>query len=192
MHVERLEQVPPHRLTRAALEQNVVRHDDGAGAVHPEQRLHVLEEVELLVLGGGPEVLTLVGVGLRLQFALLVHDPDAALLPERRVAEHHRKAVVGIVRQAVHSRPDRRLVRGDPVQVEVHDAEPDGCGHDLPAVYEARPKVGLPVRVERGGSRLSLVRGGERAPVLTDHMVVRGQQESARSARGIANGVVRS
>ncbi len=46
-------------------------------------------------------------MGLRLQFALLVHDPDAALLAERRVGEHHREAVAGVAGQAVDSRPDR-------------------------------------------------------------------------------------
>ena len=40
----------------AALEENVVGHNDGGAAVDLQQAADVLEEVELLVAGGGPEV----------------------------------------------------------------------------------------------------------------------------------------
>ena len=51
-----VQQPPPDRLARAALEQHVVRHHDRGAAVDLQQCLDVLEEVELLVAGGGPEV----------------------------------------------------------------------------------------------------------------------------------------
>ena len=124
------------------------------------------------------EVLTLVGMGLRLQFASLLHDPDAALLAEGRVREHHREALAGVVRQAVDSRLDRGLVRADAVQIEVHDAEPGGRGHDLPAPHEVLPQMALLVGIQG-------------ASVLADHIFVGGQEETAGPAGGIANGVVR-
>ena len=51
-----LEQLAADRLAGAALEEHVVRHDDGRPAVLLQQRLDVLQEVELLVGGRGPEV----------------------------------------------------------------------------------------------------------------------------------------
>jgi hypothetical protein len=42
----------------AAFEQHVVGQDDGGAAVDPEQGADVLEEIELLVAGGGPEIVT--------------------------------------------------------------------------------------------------------------------------------------
>jgi hypothetical protein len=45
------------RLTGASFEEDVVRDDDGAAAAHVEEGEDMLDEVELLVLGGGPEVL---------------------------------------------------------------------------------------------------------------------------------------
>ncbi len=75
MDVALLEEATPDRLARAALEEHVVRDDDGAPAVHGEQGLHVLEEVELLVLGGGPEVLALVGHVFSLELAPAEPEP---------------------------------------------------------------------------------------------------------------------
>jgi hypothetical protein len=45
------------RLTGASFEEDVVQDDDGAAAAHVEEGEDMLDEVELLVLGGGPEVL---------------------------------------------------------------------------------------------------------------------------------------
>ena len=53
-----------------------------------EQRLDVLDEVELLVAGRGPEVVAHDGQVLALLLALLVDDQDARLLAERRIGQH--------------------------------------------------------------------------------------------------------
>ena len=51
-----LEQAPTHRLAGAALEDDVVGNHDRGSPVHLEQRVDVLQEVELLVAGGDREV----------------------------------------------------------------------------------------------------------------------------------------
>ena len=56
MNVAIIQQVSPYRLTRASLEQNVVRHHNGRPSMSLQQGPHVLEEVQLLVAGGGPEI----------------------------------------------------------------------------------------------------------------------------------------
>ena len=70
-------EVAANRLARATLEQHVVRHDDCRTAIDLQQRLDVLHEVELLVLGRGPEVRALVGVVFLFQFALFIDDGDS-------------------------------------------------------------------------------------------------------------------
>ena len=53
MHIALLQQPPPHRLARAALEQDVVGDDDRGAPVDGEQRPDVLQEVELREAGPG-------------------------------------------------------------------------------------------------------------------------------------------
>ena len=138
----------------------------------------MLEEVELLVLRACPEVLTLVGVGLRLEFALHVDDADRALLAEGRIGQNHRKPLAGVARKAVHTGPNGARVRVDAVQVQVHDAEPGGRGHNVHSLDEAPPKMALLVRCEG-------------APVLAEDIVVGSEQEAPSAAGWIAHGVVR-
>jgi len=57
-----LQQSPPDGLAGSALKQDVVGDDDGGASVDGEQRPDMLQEVELLVGGGGPEVLLLRGM----------------------------------------------------------------------------------------------------------------------------------
>jgi hypothetical protein len=66
-----------------------------------EQALHVLHEVELLVGGGGPEVVALVDHALAVGLTLFGDDHDARLLAERRVGEHHVVAVGSELAQGV-------------------------------------------------------------------------------------------
>ena len=81
----------------------------------------------------------------RFEFGLLVHDPDAALLAERRICEHHREAFrPGSL--AKLSTPDRI---GDssgaiPCRQRFMMQSRAVAGTDLPALYEALPQVGLP------------------------------------------------
>ena len=70
MDLELLEQVAGPVRPCAALEKNVIRDHDCATAIDLEQALDVLEEIQLLVLGGGPEILPLVGLVLLLKLSL--------------------------------------------------------------------------------------------------------------------------
>src|SRR3712207_6350717 len=117
------EEPPPDRLAGASLEEYVVRNDDGAPAAHVEQGEDVLDEVELLVVGGGPEVLALVGYVLLLQSAFFGDEGDAALLPEGWIGEDHAEALAGIGGERVHTARDGRGVGVHAVQVEIHGAQ---------------------------------------------------------------------
>src|SRR5579872_2220721 len=85
MHVAIVQQLFADGLTRAALEQHVVGHYDCGPAVDLEQRFYVLEEVELLVAGGGPEVVAYVGEGFFRFFTFFIDHGDARFLAERRI-----------------------------------------------------------------------------------------------------------
>jgi very-short-patch-repair endonuclease len=130
------QQVAAHRLAGPALEQHVVRHDDGAAPVDLQQRLDVLQEVQLLVLRRRPEILPLVGRVFLLQIAFLVDDGDAALLAERRIGQHHAEPLARIAGQRIHARADRAGIGVDAVQVQVHDAQPGRVGDQFPALDE--------------------------------------------------------
>lgn len=56
VHVEVPEQPATERLPDAALEQHVVRYDDGCATVDVEDRRDVLDQVQLLVRGRHDEV----------------------------------------------------------------------------------------------------------------------------------------
>ena len=101
VNVALLQQVAAHRFAGPALEQHVVRHDDGTAAVDFEQRLDVLHEVELLVLRGRPEILTFVGMLFLFQVAFFIDDGDAAFFAEGRIGQHHAEPLAGIAGQAV-------------------------------------------------------------------------------------------
>ena len=75
----------------------------------------MLEEIQLLVLGGGPEVLPFVCLILLLQIPLFVDNGNAALLPEGRVGQHHRKPFPWVAAKAVRARCDRTRICADPV-----------------------------------------------------------------------------
>ena len=51
-----MQQFSAHGFAGPAFEEDVIRHDDGGPAIDLEHGLDVLNEVELLVGGGGPEV----------------------------------------------------------------------------------------------------------------------------------------
>src|SRR5712692_4495474 len=82
VHIALVEELPPYGLARAALEKHVVGDDDGRAAVDLEQRLHVLDEVELLVGGGRPEVVAHHRQRLTLLLTFLVNNQHARLLTE--------------------------------------------------------------------------------------------------------------
>ena len=167
MDVALLEEVPAHRLAGAALEEHVVRHHDGGAAVDPEQRLDVLDEVELLVRGRGPEVRAVVGEGLAVGLALLVDHGDRRLLAERRIGDDDVGVQLRLVAQGVVDL-DRRpvvvgAVRADAVEEEVHAAEAGDVGHQLDAAQRLEAQVPLLVAVELEVVLEVLVGGEEEA-----------------------------
>ena len=134
MEVAGLHELAAHGFPGAALEKHVVRQDHGGAAGGLEHGADVLEEVELLVRGGGPEVLAVVGQFVLLLLALLVGEGHAALLAEGRIGQH---VVVGLSR-----RRDQRVVRrnravavdlADVVQEHVHQRQPARSGDDFVA-----------------------------------------------------------
>jgi len=88
VHVAALQQIAAHRLPRPALKEDVVRHHNGRPAIGLEHGPHVLQEVELLVGGGGPEVLAAVGLRLAALLGPAVGDGHTALLAEGQICEN--------------------------------------------------------------------------------------------------------
>ena len=180
VNVRLLQQLPPHGLARSSLEQHVVGDDDRATAVDLEQALDVLEEVQLLVLGRCPEVGPLVRLVLLFQVALFVHDGDGRFLPEWRIGQEqaHAIAVSGRAGETILARDDGAGVGVDPVEHEVHDAEPGGVRDEFPASHETPLQVLLLVGVEVFA-------------LVTHHVVMSGQEKAPRAASGVAERVCR-
>jgi hypothetical protein len=127
----------------------------------------VLHKVELLVAGGGPEVVALDGVFLGAGAAVFTHDDGAALLAKRRVGQHHLKALAGVSRQRVAHHHGHRFFRANAVQHHVHGAHAGRGLHQLVA------GEGLFLQVLELVARQALVVAGD--------VVVRGEQEAARA-----------
>jgi hypothetical protein len=148
-----LEEPSSDRLAGAPFEEHVVGDDDGAAAANVEQGEDVLDEVELLVLGGGPEVLAGVGYVFFLQGAFLGDEGDAALLAEGRICEDQAEALAGIGGEGVYAARDGRGIGVHAVQVEVHGAQPASFGNQLEAAGEAAFQVPVLVGVFHGSCR---------------------------------------
>ena len=179
MQVGGVEQLPADRLAGAALEQHVVWNHDGGAAGGLEHGADVLHEVELLVGGRGPEVLTVVGQVVRLLLAILVGEAECALPTERRIREHVVVALAIVGHQRVVRRDRRAPVDfADVVQEQVHQAQAAGVGDDLVAVKRLvlQKRILLPVELE-----VDLV-GDE---------VVAAQEEPAGAAGGVRDALVR-
>ncbi len=128
------------RRTGAAFEQDVVGYDDSRPPVHLQQGPHVLQEVELLVAGRGPEVGALHHQALPLRFPLRVDEGEAGLPSEGRIGQHHVEVDTWMGAQAV-VHDNVRLVPADAVQVQIHHPHPGGVVDDLPAVKGAVSQV---------------------------------------------------
>ena len=130
-----LQQLFAHGLARAALKQHVVRQHHGGPAVGFQQGVDVLEEVQLLVGAGGPEILAVVDQILFLRLALLVGESEGGFLPERRVGHDQRRAVTRVAEQRVTARNGHPAIQiADIMQIQVHQAQLVGHGHQLRAV----------------------------------------------------------
>ena len=174
-----VEQLAADRLAGAALEQDVVGHDHGGAAAAVEHGADVLHEVELLVGGGRPEVLPVVGQVVGFLLAVFVGEAQGALLAERRIRQHVviPLAVVGdqgVMRQYGHAAVDL----ADVVQEQVHQAQPPGVGDDLVAVKRVVLEKRLLIPVEGEVGRV----GDE---------VVGAQEEPAGAAGGVRDALPR-
>ncbi len=136
----------------------------------------MLDEIELLVAGGRPEVVAFVGERLAVGLALLVDDGHAALLAERRIGQHHVEALAGVGDQAVvdHHRRSASLrsAAADAMQVEVHHAQAGGVVDDLPAAEGLVAQGLLLVAVEL---------------VVVEDVIVGSQEKAAGTAGRIAD-----
>lgn len=110
VHVAFVHQLAADGFAGAAFEQRIVGNHHRGAAVRLEQGLDVLNEVELLVAGGGPEVVALDDVLLGGGPAVLADDHRAALLAERRIGQHDFEPLAGVGRQRVsHANRHARL-----------------------------------------------------------------------------------
>ena len=81
----------------------------------------MLQKVQLLVGGGRPEVLALIGERFFVSLAFVVDDGDTAFLAKGRIGEHYIKAITRIADQAV-THLDRTFLTADAVQIKIHRA----------------------------------------------------------------------
>jgi len=139
-----------------------------------QQGLDVLHKVELLVAGGGPEVVTLDGVFFGAGAAIFAHDDGAALLAERRVGQHHVKTLAGVGAQSVGHHHRHRGFGANAVQQQIHGRQAGGALHQLPTAQGFFLQVLFLLPCEVG--------------VVLHHMVVRGKQKAGRATGGVANG----
>ena len=95
----------------------------------------MLEEVELFIASGGPEIVSFITKGLPGYPAIAIEYSYAASPSKGRVGENHIIVVAWRLFQAV-SHSDGALVMdlsSDAVEVHVHEAEPGRLLHYLPA-----------------------------------------------------------
>src|SRR5437762_5496092 len=108
MHLALLQQLAPDSLPGPALEKHIVRHNHGSAPINLEQRLDMLDKVQLLVAGAGPEVVAHNHAGLALLVSLLVHKSDAAFAPKRRIGQHNIEILARVTPQTIGD-ANRRL-----------------------------------------------------------------------------------
>src|SRR5205085_5788828 len=101
MHLALLQQFAPDGLTGTALEKHIIRHNHGSAAINLEQRLDMLDKVQLLVAGAGPEVVAHNHACLALLVSLLVDKSDAALAPKRRIGQHNIEILARVTAQTI-------------------------------------------------------------------------------------------
>src|SRR2546423_5745849 len=136
MHLALLQQLAPDSLTGPALEKHIIRHNHGSTPINLEQRLDMLDKVQLLVAGAGPEVVSHNHAGLALLVSFFVDKGDAALAPKRWIGQHDIEILTRVTAHTI-GHANRRLaifVATDAMQKEVHHAQPGRVVHDLPTV----------------------------------------------------------
>ena len=167
-----LEQFAPDRFASAAFEEHVVRHHYRGATVLLEDGEDMLQEVELLVRGRSPEVVSVDDERFFARLARLVDDGHAALLAEGWVGQHQLIFAVLARERVLYLHRHVRRVAPDAVQHQVHAAEPRDAVHQ----FNAAELLG----VEE--TKLRLVEF-----VMPANKIVRREQETARAASRIAD-----
>ena len=129
--------------SRPTFEEDVIGHHDRRAAMLLQQRFDVLDEVELLVGGRRPEVITLDDIPLLGDLALFAHDRCAALLPKRRIGHHDVEPIPRISGQGVGHDDGQVFVAPDPVEHQIHRAEPCCALDQLPSFERALLELSL-------------------------------------------------
>jgi len=170
-----VQELAPDSLTRPTFEEDVVRHHDRGPAILLQQGFDVLDEIELLVGSRRPEVVTLDDIPFLGDLPLFANDRRAALLSKRRIGHHDVEPVTRISGQGVGHHDGQVFVIPDPVEHQVHRAEPCRALDQFPSL-------------ERALLQLSLFVLGQVGIVL--HDIVMGSQEKPAGPAGrVADGV---
>src|SRR2546422_8689143 len=101
MHITLLEQLAANGLTGSALEEHVIRHNHGGTTVNFEQGFDMLDKVQLLVAGAGPEVVAHDDAGLALLASLFIDKGDATFAPKGWIGQHDIKILAWMTTQAI-------------------------------------------------------------------------------------------
>src|SRR6266571_1688479 len=125
MHVTLLQQFAANSFTCSTLEEYVIRDNHSRPTMNLEQGFDMLDKVQLLVAGAGPEVVAHNYAGLALLASLFVDKSDAALTPKGGIGQH-----------AINNMHWRLalFIAANAVQEEIHYAQASRIVHDLPTV----------------------------------------------------------
>ena len=124
-----LQELPAHRLASPALEEHVVRYDHRRFAPGVQERVDVLDKIQLLVGAGGPEVGPVVDKVFLLLLPLLIGEGDGGLLAKGRVGQHIVHPVAGVGQQCIpQSDGDVSVDVPDVVEIQIHQAQLEGGG----------------------------------------------------------------
>lgn len=135
MQVGGLQQLLADDLTCAALEKHIIRYYNSRSASGFQNGIDVLDEIQLLVGAGGPEVLTVIDKLLVLILALLIGDGNGRLFAEGWIGEHIVHTIAGICQQGVANGNGHFTINiADVVQIQVHQCHLEGIAHQLIAI----------------------------------------------------------
>ena len=138
----------------------------------------MLHKVELLVAGGGPEVLAVDRLLILVHVPLLIHEEQALAFAEGRIGQDHAVFFTPGRGEAVQSRVNHHLVTADAVQGEIHRAHAAHLGREFHALHQFLPQRPLLVLVQL------LLK-------LIQHVLVGGEEEATRSGGGVADAILR-
>ena len=176
VEVAGLQQLLPDSLPGSALKEHIVRHHHRRLSGGFQKGVDVLEEVELLVGAGGPEILPVVDQVLFLLLPLLIGEGEGGFFAKGRIGEHIVEPLPRVGEQGVpESDGDLPVQVADVVEKEVHQTQFEGNRHDLPAPegVPLQKLLGLPVQgIVLGVGQVALGR----------------QQEAAAAAAGVGDG----